>query len=85
MFLARKEEELEALMYHHLILFSIIASIACLAIAIYGVQPRGRHEPVREPIASLVCVPTVLDAIFGGNRRERVLRGERYPLFMSLT
>lgn len=41
----------------------------------------SRWWPARaadEPLAAVACVPTILDAIFGGNRRERTLYPHRF-------
>ena len=85
-FFARKDEELDAFVHRHLVLVALAATLVCfiaLACGACASTPTTRHVRRTEPLASLVFVPTLLDAVLGGNRRELVLRGGRYSLFMA--
>jgi len=61
--------------------FIPIELVVAAAITFFGVVActyMRRQRAVVEPLGSLVFWPSVLDAIFGGNRRERVLYPHRF-------
>lgn len=61
-----------------IVVYATITFIVFMA----GVRWCRRHPssspPVTEPLGAILFVPALLDAIFGGNRRERLLYPHRF-------
>ena len=70
----RLRERLEIEPREEIVVYLAVAAVLVFLMAL-ACSTRRRGD---EPIGSRVCWASVLDAIFGGNRRDRILRPYRY-------
>ena len=65
----------------------IEATVLCALVVLFALIACWRRRDTRdESLGSILLVPSLLDAIFGGNRRDQVLHPHRYwPMLVSMT